>query len=150
MPADGAAVDTAAVDAAVGPPGREQRGDELSSAVRRRLRRIVGQVLGIDRMLDAHRDCRDVLVQLAATQGALRAASRQVFAEHLDRVAAAIAAGTIAPDAAAEDVASLVALLTGGPIATGGTENDHSAGLFRPPSRRSQGWADADGAPDPL
>ncbi len=40
-------------------------------ALRNRLRRIEGQVRGLDRMVDEDRWCPDILVQIAAVQAAL-------------------------------------------------------------------------------
>jgi DNA-binding FrmR family transcriptional regulator len=37
----------------------------------RRLRKVAGQVRGIEQMLDAKRDCRDVVTQLSAANKAL-------------------------------------------------------------------------------
>lgn len=42
-----------------------------------RLRRIEGQVRGIQRMLDDERECHEIIQQLNAVQSALRNASRQ-------------------------------------------------------------------------
>lgn len=42
----------------------------------RRLRRIEGQVQGIQRMLDDERECREIVQQLNAAQAALRNATR--------------------------------------------------------------------------
>ena len=44
---------------------------ELVKEVRTRLRRIEGQVRGIERMLEEGRECRDVVTQLAAAARAL-------------------------------------------------------------------------------
>ena len=41
------------------------------SEVLLRLRRIEGQVRGIQRMVEANRDCRDVVVQLAAVKASI-------------------------------------------------------------------------------
>ena len=44
---------------------------EVVKEVRTRLRRIEGQVRGIERMLEEGRECRDVVTQLAAAARAL-------------------------------------------------------------------------------
>ena len=49
---------------------------EVKEAMHRRLRRIEGQVQGIQRMLDDDRECREIVQQLTATQAALRNATR--------------------------------------------------------------------------
>lgn len=47
--------------------------------IRRRLRRIEGQVRGIERMIDEGRDCREVAQQLAAVRAAVQQASLDVM-----------------------------------------------------------------------
>jgi DNA-binding FrmR family transcriptional regulator len=46
-------------------------GDQSQAEVLLRLRRIEGQVRGIQRMVEENRDCRDVVVQLAAVKAAV-------------------------------------------------------------------------------
>ncbi len=59
-----------------------------------RLKRIEGQVRGIDRMLRENEPCPKVLNQLAAVQAALRGVSTRVIRNYLDNcVAAAISSG---------------------------------------------------------
>ena len=89
-------------------------GGELTP-LRRRLRRVSGQVLGIERMLSENRSCEDVLIQLAAVQGALRAAAQQVLACHLAQSVEAVATGSVPAAAAAEEAAYLSGLLAGIP-----------------------------------
>jgi len=50
-------------------------GTEAREEIVRRLRRIEGQVRGIQRMIDEDRACRDVLDQLSAIQQAVRGVS---------------------------------------------------------------------------
>lgn len=57
--------------------------DDVTTDVRRRLRRVSGQVDGIERMLGEGRDCRDVLTQLAAARRALDQAGFQLVAAGL-------------------------------------------------------------------
>ena len=47
---------------------------EVIDDLRRRLRRVAGQVQGIERMLEDGRDCRDVVTQLSAANRALEQA----------------------------------------------------------------------------
>lgn len=49
---------------------------EVKDDLHRRLRRIEGQVQGIQRMLDDDRECREIVQQLNAAQAALRNATR--------------------------------------------------------------------------
>ncbi len=46
--------------------------------VKRRLRRIEGQVRGVSKMLDDGRDCREIIQQLAAIRSAAQQASVQL------------------------------------------------------------------------
>ena len=48
--------------------------DEVVDDLRLRLRRIGGQVAGIERMLDERRECREVLTQISAATRALEQA----------------------------------------------------------------------------
>ena len=44
---------------------------EVVDDLRKRLRRVAGQVQGVERMLDEGRECRDVVSQLSAARKAL-------------------------------------------------------------------------------
>ena len=44
--------------------------DEVVDDVRKRLRRVAGQVQGVERMLEEGRECRDVVTQLSAASKA--------------------------------------------------------------------------------
>jgi DNA-binding FrmR family transcriptional regulator len=87
--------------------------DELV-ALRRRLRRIAGQVLGIDTMVADHRPCDEILVQLSAVQGALRAAGLQVLARHTRDTLTDAATGTKSAADAADELTTLTNFLTHG------------------------------------
>lgn len=56
---------------------------ETKQAVLTRLRRIEGQIRGVQRMVDDERYCADVLVQIASVQEALRGAGRALLDNHL-------------------------------------------------------------------
>lgn len=49
-----------------------------------RLKRIAGQVAGIQRMLDEDRYCVDVLLQITAVQAALMETGRVILAGHIE------------------------------------------------------------------
>ena len=53
------------------------------AAVRSRLRRIEGQVRGLERMVDEEAYCIDVLTQVAATTRALQEVALRLMGEHL-------------------------------------------------------------------
>ncbi len=60
---------------------------ELKGAAIRRLRRIGGQVRGLESMVDQERYCADILVQIASVQEALRGVSRLLMRNHLEHCA---------------------------------------------------------------
>ncbi|MHB1583161.1 MAG: metal-sensitive transcriptional regulator [Acidimicrobiales bacterium] len=67
-------------------------------AVQRRLRRIEGQVRGLERMVGEDAYCIDVLTQVSAVTRALQAVALELLGDHLDHcVRNAIASG--GPDA---------------------------------------------------
>jgi DNA-binding FrmR family transcriptional regulator len=55
----------------------------------KRLRRLEGQVRGIQKMIEEDRYCADVLTQVSAVHEALRAVSRELLRNHLKHCAAA-------------------------------------------------------------
>src|SRR5919206_4032874 len=56
---------------------------EVKRAVLTRLRRIEGQVRGLQRMVEEERYCADVLMQVSSVQEALRGVSRTLLHNHL-------------------------------------------------------------------
>lgn len=54
-----------------------------------RLRRIEGQVRGLQRMVEEERYCADILTQMASVQEALRAVGKELLRNHLKHCAAA-------------------------------------------------------------
>jgi CsoR family transcriptional regulator, copper-sensing transcriptional repressor len=52
-----------------------------------RLRRIEGQVRGLQKMVEEERYCADVLVQISSVQEALRAVARELMRNHLKHCA---------------------------------------------------------------
>jgi DNA-binding FrmR family transcriptional regulator len=55
-----------------------------SEATAARLRRIEGQVKGIQRMLEEGRPCEDVITQVMAARAALDKVALSVMADHMD------------------------------------------------------------------
>ena len=77
--------------------GYEMTKDDLQ----KRLRRIEGQVRGLQRMIDEDTYCIDVLTQVSATTSALQSVAIGLLDEHLRHcVSEAVAAG--GPDGAAK------------------------------------------------
>jgi DNA-binding FrmR family transcriptional regulator len=67
---------------------------ETKRKARARLRRIAGQVAGIERMIDDDRYCVDVLLQIAAVRAALDKVGKVVLESHVETcVATALASG---------------------------------------------------------
>lgn len=56
--------------------------DATKELVRKRLRRVEGQVRGIAGMVEADRYCIDVVTQLAAVRAALRRIEEEVIRDH--------------------------------------------------------------------
>ncbi len=68
---------------------------QIKSANTKRLRRIEGQVRGLERMVAEDRYCADILVQISSVQEALRAVGRALMRSHLRHCASeAIRKGT--------------------------------------------------------
>lgn len=67
---------------------------EDKDAVLKRLRRVEGQVRGLQRMVDEDAYCIDVLTQISAATKALQAVATGLLEQHLHHcVAAAVQAG---------------------------------------------------------
>jgi DNA-binding FrmR family transcriptional regulator len=60
----------------------------LKAAALTRLRRIEGQVRGLQRMVEEERYCADVLTQVSSVHEALRGVARVLFRNHLEHCAA--------------------------------------------------------------
>jgi CsoR family transcriptional regulator, copper-sensing transcriptional repressor len=60
---------------------------EIKRSALHRLRRIEGQVRGIQNMVEQERYCADVLVQLSAVTEALRNVGREILKNHLKHCA---------------------------------------------------------------
>ncbi len=54
-----------------------------TKALKGRLRKIVGQLHGVERMLDADRDCAEVLTQLVSARRAIKSLSEKIISTHL-------------------------------------------------------------------
>lgn len=71
---------------------------EIKKSNLHRLRRIEGQIRGLQRMVEDDRYCADIIVQVAAVQEALRSVGRSLMRNHLHHCAAHALTGT--PDEA--------------------------------------------------
>ena len=77
-------------------------------AIVKRLRRIEGQVRGLERMVEEDRYCIDVLTQISAVTTALEGVALKVLEDHVAHcVSGALASGD--PEAAAQKTEELLA-----------------------------------------
>lgn len=67
----------------------------------KRLRRIEGQVRGLQKMVDDDRYCADIMTQISSVHEALRSVSRELMRNHLKHCASSAMQST---DAAAESM----------------------------------------------
>ena len=90
-------------------PGYDDRKDELL----RRLRRVEGQVRGLQQMVEADRYCIDVLTQVSASTRALQAVAVELLDDHLRHCVAdaAKAGGRQADEKLTEATAAVARLL---------------------------------------
>ena len=61
---------------------------EIKDANRKRLRRIEGQIRGLQKMVEEDRYCADIITQVASVQEALRGVARSLMRNHLHHCAA--------------------------------------------------------------
>lgn len=74
-----------------------------------RLRRIEGQVRGLQRMVEGDRYCADILDQVSSVEEALRAVGRELLRNHLRHCATrAMQTGGESAEAMAEELLDLV------------------------------------------
>ena len=71
-------------------PGRKAVGVDpaLKESNQKRLRRIEGQVRGLQKMVEEDRYCADIITQVASVQEALRGVARNLMKNHLHHCAA--------------------------------------------------------------
>lgn len=81
--------------------------------VQRRLKRIEGQVRGLQRMVDEDTYCIDVLTQVSAATKALQAVALQLLGDHLSHCVqdALVEGGTAAEDKVKEAQAAIERLV---------------------------------------
>ncbi len=100
----------------VGEPGAQGRGGQavgVDPDIRdmnlKRLRRIEGQVRGIQRMVEEDRYCADILTQISSVQQALRSVGRELVRNHLKHCAtSAIRSGDEAAEAMYDEVVDMM------------------------------------------
>jgi DNA-binding FrmR family transcriptional regulator len=86
--------------------------DDKKGAVQQRLRRVEGQVRGLQRMVDDDTYCIDVLTQISAATKALQAVALELLDGHLSHcVADALAEGGTDAQAKVAEASAAVARL---------------------------------------
>ena len=82
---------------------------EIKASNQTRLRRIEGQVRGLQKMVEEDRYCADVLTQISSVHEALRSVARELMRNHLKHCAtAAIKAGNESADAMYDELVELM------------------------------------------
>jgi DNA-binding FrmR family transcriptional regulator len=82
---------------------------EIKDRNLKRLRRIEGQVRGLQRMVTEDRYCADILTQIASVHEALRSVGRELMRNHLKHCAAsAIKAGEAEAEAMYDELLELI------------------------------------------
>src|SRR6185503_1696017 len=75
----------------------------------KRLRRIEGQVRGLQKMIEDDRYCADIMTQISSVHEALRATGRELMRNHLRHCAAsAFRAGDVEADAMYDELLELM------------------------------------------
>ena len=75
----------------------------------KRLRRIEGQIRGLQKMVDEDRYCADVLTQISSAHEALRSVARELMRNHLKHCAsAAIRKGDESADAMYDELVEMM------------------------------------------
>jgi len=98
-------------DAAHDAEGRKAVAVDADAKVRnlKRLRRIEGQVRGLQKMVEDDRYCADIMTQISSVHEALRAVGRELMRNHLKHCATSALQGT--PEEAAGMYDELVDLM---------------------------------------
>ena len=82
---------------------------DIKSSNLTRLRRIEGQVRGLQKMVEEERYCADVLTQISSVHEALRSVARELMRNHLKHCAtSAIRAGDDSADAMYDELVELM------------------------------------------
>jgi DNA-binding FrmR family transcriptional regulator len=57
--------------------------EDETKALKARLRKILGQLNGIEKMMEADRDCAEILTQLVSARRALKSLSEKIIQSHM-------------------------------------------------------------------
>ena len=82
---------------------------DIKDRATKRLRRIEGQIRGLQKMVEEERYCADILTQVSSVHEALRGVARELLRNHLKHCAStAIRAGDAQADAMYDELVELV------------------------------------------
>ena len=82
---------------------------EIKERNLKRLRRIEGQVRGLQKMIETDRYCPEIMIQLTSVHEALRAVARELMKNHLRHcVSSALRAGGEEADATMDELLELI------------------------------------------
>lgn len=84
---------------------------DAQDQARKRVRRIAGQVAGIERMIEQDRSCADILVQVAAARAALDGMGKVLLSSHVESCVVDVFA-TSRPKKSREKAAELLELFS--------------------------------------
>ena len=90
---------------------RKARGvdPDIKERNQKRLRRIEGQIRGLQKMVEEDRYCADILTQISSVQEALRSVGRELMRNHLKHCAgSAIRAGDDEAEAMYDELVDLI------------------------------------------
>lgn len=57
---------------------------EVKTDLNKRIKRIIGQLNGIDKMIEDDRTCQDILIQIAAANNALKSLGQELLKNHMN------------------------------------------------------------------
>ena len=97
----------AAADGSVDPLGVTGVDPAVRDRNLKRLRRIEGQVRGLQKMIQEDRYCADILTQVSSVHEALRAVGRELMRNHV-RYCAALAGRTGAGEPISDDIIEMI------------------------------------------
>lgn len=103
--------DTATCACGVSDTGRKAVGvdPDIKERNLKRLRRIEGQIRGLQKMVEEDRYCADVLTQISSAHEALRSVARELMRNHLKHCAsAAIRKGDASADAMYDELVEMM------------------------------------------
>lgn len=82
---------------------------DIKTRNQKRLRRIEGQVRGIQKMVEEDRYCADIMTQISAVNEALRSVGRELMRNHLKHCATtAIRSGEVEAEAMYDEIMDLM------------------------------------------